>query len=71
VFLGPLSEFYGRSIIYLVSCTYPSLSTLTPVVLFTILNIPIATAQNMGVLLVFRLATGLCGAGFLSVAGGT
>jgi hypothetical protein len=22
VFLGPLSEFYGRSIIYLVSCEY-------------------------------------------------
>ncbi|BEJ18043.1 hypothetical protein CspHIS471_0703200 [Cutaneotrichosporon sp. HIS471] len=60
LFLGPLSEFYGRSIIYLVSFA-----------LFTIFNIPIATAQNMGVLLFFRLVTGLCGAGFLSVAGGT
>ncbi|KLT42114.1 MFS transporter [Cutaneotrichosporon oleaginosum] len=60
LFLGPLSEFYGRSIIYLVSFA-----------LFTIFNIPIATAQNMGILLFFRLITGLCGAGFLSVAGGT
>ncbi|RSH91579.1 hypothetical protein EHS25_009878 [Saitozyma podzolica] len=60
LFLGPLSEFYGRSIIYLVSFA-----------LFTIFNIPIATAQNMGILLFFRLVTGLCGAGFLSVAGGT
>jgi MFS family permease len=72
VFLGPLSEFYGRSIIYLVSCTsYLIDIKLTSVVLFTILNIPIATAQSMGIILFFRLATGLCGAGFLSVAGGT
>ncbi|GMK60054.1 hypothetical protein CspeluHIS016_0902710 [Cutaneotrichosporon spelunceum] len=60
LFLGPLSEFYGRSIIYLVSFA-----------LFTVFNIPIATAQNMGIFLLFRLVTGLCGAGFLSVAGGT
>jgi predicted MFS family arabinose efflux permease len=46
-------------------------SLISTVALFTIFNIPIATAQNMGILLFFRLVTGLCGAGFLSVAGGT
>jgi predicted MFS family arabinose efflux permease len=46
-------------------------SLIASVALFTIFNIPIATAQNMGILLFFRLVTGLCGAGFLSVAGGT
>jgi hypothetical protein len=59
VFLGPMSEFFGRCYIYLVSFF-----------LFTICNIPIATAQNGGVFLFFRLLTGLCGSGFLSIAGG-
>ena len=59
VFLGPMSEFFGRCYIYLVSFF-----------LFTICNVPIATAQNGGVFLFFRLLTGLCGSGFLSIAGG-
>ncbi len=43
---------------------------LEPVALFTVFSIPIATAQNMGIFLFFRFITGLCGSGFLSVAGG-
>jgi predicted MFS family arabinose efflux permease len=54
-----MSEFFGRCYIYLISFF-----------LFTICNIPIATAQNGGVFLLFRLLTGLCGSGFLSIAGG-
>ncbi|KAG9310763.1 major facilitator superfamily domain-containing protein [Chiua virens] len=58
--VGPLSEMYGRNIIYRISY-----------ILFFILTFPVAFAPNIGVFLVFRLLTGLCGAAFLSVAGGS
>ncbi|KAL7269270.1 hypothetical protein RUND412_008077 [Rhizina undulata] len=58
--LAPLSEFYGRRPIYLVSFS-----------LFTILLLPCALAPNIGVLLLFRFLTGMAGSAFLSVAGGT
>ncbi|KAG0639689.1 major facilitator superfamily domain-containing protein, partial [Tuber brumale] len=60
MFLGPLSEFYGRRPIYLVSFS-----------LFTLLLLPCALARHIAVLLVFRFLTGMAGSAFLSVAGGT
>ncbi|KAK7046010.1 hypothetical protein VNI00_007005 [Paramarasmius palmivorus] len=58
--VGPLSEVYGRNIIYQVSFTW----------LF-IFSWPIVFAPNIAVMLVFRFLTGFCGSTFLSVAGGT
>ncbi|KAH0834304.1 major facilitator superfamily domain-containing protein [Lanmaoa asiatica] len=58
--VGPLSEMYGRNIIYRVSY-----------ILFFIFTFPTAFAPNIGVFLFFRLLTGFCGAAFLSVAGGS
>ncbi|KAI4293656.1 MFS general substrate transporter [Schizophyllum commune Loenen D] len=58
--VGPLSEVYGRNIIYRVS-----------VGLFFIFSFPVAFAPNMPVFLVFRFITGFCGSAFLSVAGGS
>ncbi|KAI9457362.1 major facilitator superfamily domain-containing protein [Boletus coccyginus] len=58
--VGPLSEVYGRNIIYQVSY-----------ILFFIFTFPVAFAPNIGVFLFFRLITGFCGAAFLSVAGGS
>ncbi|OJD13984.1 hypothetical protein AJ78_05621 [Emergomyces pasteurianus Ep9510] len=58
--LAPLSEFYGRRIIYVTS--FASL---------LIWLIPCAVAQNIETMLVARFFTGLSGSAFLSVAGGT
>lgn len=58
--LGPLSEFYGRRPVYLVSYTA-----------FTLLGLPVSFANNLAVFLIFRFLTGFCGSAFLSVAGGT
>lgn len=58
--LGPLSEFYGRRYIYIVSFT-----------LFLVWLIPCAIAQNMQTMLVARFFDGVAGSAFLSVAGGT
>ncbi|KIO17712.1 hypothetical protein M407DRAFT_32619 [Tulasnella calospora MUT 4182] len=58
--LGPLSEFYGRNFVY-----WSSFS------LFVVLNLPVALAPNIVVYLVFRFLTGVSGAAFLSVAGGS
>ncbi|KIJ64167.1 hypothetical protein HYDPIDRAFT_175592 [Hydnomerulius pinastri MD-312] len=58
--VGPLSEVYGRNIIYQASYA-----------LFFIFTFPVAFAPNMAVFLVFRLITGFCGSAFLSVAGGS
>ncbi|KAL8839206.1 MAG: hypothetical protein Q9170_001855 [Blastenia crenularia] len=58
--LGPLSEFYGRKPIYVVSFTF-----------FLIWLIPCAVAQNIQTMLVARFLDGLAGSAFLSVAGGT
>lgn len=58
--LGPLSEFYGRRPIYLVSFSF-----------FLIWLIPSAVAQNIQTVLVARFFDGLSGSAFLSVAGGT
>ncbi|KAL1982989.1 hypothetical protein VTN96DRAFT_604 [Rasamsonia emersonii] len=60
LFLGPLSEFYGRRIIYIVSFTF-----------FVIWLIPCAVAQNIQTMIVVRFFSGLAGSAFLSVAGGT
>ncbi|KAI0751317.1 MFS general substrate transporter [Daedaleopsis nitida] len=58
--VGPLSELYGRNIIYR-----------TSYVLFFALTWPTAFPPNIATFLVFRFITGLCGAAFLSVAGGS
>ncbi|PGH19034.1 hypothetical protein AJ79_00068 [Helicocarpus griseus UAMH5409] len=58
--LAPLSEFYGRRIIYVASFFF-----------FLIWVIPCAVAQNIETMLVARLFTGISGSAFLSVAGGT
>ncbi|CAI6331964.1 unnamed protein product [Periconia digitata] len=58
--LSPLSEFYGRRPIYIVSFAF-----------FFIFMIPCAFAQNIQTMLVVRFLDGLAGSAFLSVAGGT
>ncbi|KAF8857989.1 MFS general substrate transporter [Acephala macrosclerotiorum] len=58
--LGPLSEFYGRRPVYLVSFS-----------MFIIWIIPSAVAQNIQTMLIARFFDGLSGSAFLSVAGGT
>ncbi|KAK5988546.1 Efflux pump atB [Cladobotryum mycophilum] len=57
---SPLSEFYGRRPIYIVSTVF-----------FLIWLIPCAAAQNIETLLVARFLNGLSGGAFLGVAGGT
>jgi len=58
--VGPLSEVYGRNVIYWVSYF-----------LFFVFTFPVAFSPNIAVLLIFRLITGLCCAAFLGVAGGS
>ncbi|KAI1845438.1 hypothetical protein JX266_008533 [Neoarthrinium moseri] len=58
--MSPLSEFYGRRPIYLVSWA-----------MFLIWIIPSAVAQNAETMLVARFFDGFAGSSFLSVAGGT
>ena len=58
--LAPLSEFYGRRPIYVVSFT-----------MFLVWLIPCAVAKNLGTELVARFIDGFAGSAFLSVAGGT
>ncbi|KAJ5894479.1 drug/proton antiporter YHK8 [Penicillium taxi] len=60
LFLSPLSEFYGRRNIYLISFTF-----------FLIWLIPCAVATNIQTLIICRFFNGLAGSAFLSVAGGT
>ncbi|KAL1976372.1 hypothetical protein VTN31DRAFT_2654 [Thermomyces dupontii] len=58
--LAPLSEFYGRRIIYIVSFA-----------VFSLWLIPCAVAQNIETMIIVRFFAGLAGSAFLSVAGGT
>ncbi|KAI0773812.1 MFS transporter [Fomes fomentarius] len=58
--VGPLSELYGRNIIYRTSYVF-----------FFALTWPTAFPPDIATFLVFRFLTGLCGAAFLSVAGGS
>ncbi|KIE03605.1 major facilitator superfamily transporter, partial [Metarhizium majus ARSEF 297] len=60
MFLSPLSEFYGRRPIYLVSWTT-----------YVIFLIPQAVAKNIATMLVFRFFDGFTGSAFLAVSGGT
>ncbi|RSL67627.1 hypothetical protein CEP53_002882 [Fusarium sp. AF-6] len=57
---SPLSEYYGRRPIYLVSWA-----------MFTIWTIPSAVAQNIETMIIVRFFAGFAGSTFLSVAGGT
>jgi multidrug resistance protein len=58
--LGPLSEFYGRRMIYIGAFVF-----------FTIWLVPCAVAPNIQTMLIARFFDGLSGSAFLSVAGGT
>jgi multidrug resistance protein len=60
MFLSPLSEFYGRRPIYLVSF-----------LLFVIWMIPQAVAHNIATVVATRFFPGASGSAFLAVAGGT
>ncbi|KAJ3560579.1 hypothetical protein NPX13_g9254 [Xylaria arbuscula] len=60
LFLGPLSEFYGRRPIYLISWT-----------MFVVWVIPSAVAHNSATIITTRFINGFVGSAFLSVAGGT
>ena len=58
--MSPMSEFFGRRPIYLVSW-----------VMFVIWTIPSAVAKNIETMIVSRFFAGFAGSTFLSVAGGT
>lgn len=58
--VSPMSEFYGRRHIYIISMFS-----------FLVWNIPCAVAQNIQTLLIGRFFDGLVGSAFMSVAGGT
>lgn len=60
LFAGPLSEVYGRSIIYRVSF-----------LMFFAFSWPVAFAPNVAVYALFRFLTAFFGSAFLAVAGGT
>ncbi|KAF9876270.1 bicyclomycin resistance [Colletotrichum karsti] len=60
MFLSPLSEFYGRRLIYLVSWSS-----------YVIWIIPSAVANGIAVMIVARFLDGLSGSAFLAVSGGT
>ena len=60
MFFAPLSEFYGRRPIYLVS-----------LLLFLVWLVPCARADRIEVLLLSRYLDGVSGSAFTSVAGGT
>lgn len=60
MFLSPLSEFYGRRIIYL--CAFG---------MYFVWLVPCAVAPNVATMLIVRFFDGLAGSAFLSVAGGT
>ncbi|TFK55492.1 MFS general substrate transporter [Heliocybe sulcata] len=60
VLLGPLSEFYGRNLVYWSSYAC-----------FWISTFPVAFAHNAPVHLIFRFWGGFAGSAFLSVAGGS
>ncbi|KAI0700693.1 major facilitator superfamily domain-containing protein [Cytidiella melzeri] len=60
LFVGPLSEVYGRNLIYRVSYA-----------IFFAFSWPVAFAPDIAVFLIFRCLTGFFSSAFLSVAGGT
>lgn len=60
LFVAPFSELYGRFPIYLYSLGF-----------FFLLGFPVAFANHISILCIFRFLTGLAGASFLNVAGGT
>ncbi|KXT04370.1 hypothetical protein AC578_3613 [Pseudocercospora eumusae] len=60
MFLSPLSEFYGRRIVYI--CAFG---------MYLVWLVPCAVANNITCMLFVRFFDGLAGSAFLSVAGGT
>ncbi|KAI5478283.1 MFS transporter [Pseudohyphozyma bogoriensis] len=60
LFLGPLSEFYGRRPIYVIAYFF-----------FVAFNFQVAFAHNIETWIIGRFLCGLAGSAFLSVAGGS
>ncbi|KAK9477420.1 major facilitator superfamily domain-containing protein [Lipomyces japonicus] len=60
MFYSPLSEFFGRRIIYLLSFAF-----------FLAFQFPVAFGKNIEAILINRLLSGLAGSAFMAVAGGT
>lgn len=60
IFLGPISEFFGRRPVYVISLT-----------VYFLFNFPVAFANNPAVFFIFRFLTGCVGSAFLTVAGGS
>lgn len=60
LFLAPMSEFYGRRPVYLVSYAF-----------YAIWLVPSAVAKNIQTMLVARFLCGFSGSAFLSVSGGS
>lgn len=60
ILLSPLSEFFGRRPIYLVSFS-----------LYTLLTLPVTFAPHFAIFAAFRFLTGVLGSAFLCIAGGT
>jgi multidrug resistance protein len=60
LWLAPMSEFYGRNLLYI-----PSF------ILFGIWQIPAALAPNMVCMIIVRFLAGFCSSAFLSTAGGS
>lgn len=60
ILLSPLSEFFGRRPVYLVSFGA-----------FCLLGLPVSFANHFSVFAIFRFLTGFMGSAFLSIAGGT
>ncbi|THH29243.1 hypothetical protein EUX98_g4949 [Antrodiella citrinella] len=60
LFVGPLSEVYGRNIVYRAALFF-----------FWVFTWPVAFPPDIGTFLAFRFLTGVSGAAFLSVSGGS
>lgn len=59
LFFSPLSEFFGRRWIYIISFLF-----------FIAFNVQTAVSQNIETLLIARFLAGFSGSAFLSVSGG-
>lgn len=71
VFLGPISEFIGRAkVLHYSFGAFFRKSFVKGNELTTVLNFPVAFANHISILLIFRFLTGFAGSAFLSVSGG-
>jgi MFS family permease len=73
VLFGPLSEFYGRKPVYIVSYFLFLGKSPLDFLAFneTVWQIPTALAKNIATIIITRFLAGFSGSAFLSVAGGS